>query len=62
MLDGYNQSKSETDNIRERQKQQNIPVGSYNETWTELEAADFNQLKYKSFTDVKIDSLVKTPL
>lgn len=55
MLDGRNLYPDQTDEIRDRQRQSGEDISVYKETWQELDASDFKQIKYSKFEDVCTD-------
>lgn len=55
MLDGRNLYQRDTDRIRNNQIQSGEGVSVYKETWQELDAPDFEQIKYSAFKDICTD-------
>lgn len=55
MLDGYNLSNHDTENIRQKQIQNQEKVKIYRETWVEFDQHSFDEIKYTNFDEVKID-------
>jgi len=55
MLDGRNISQEEVARIRSKQTQNGEEMSIYKETWLELNASNFKEIKYKTFKEICID-------
>ena len=54
MLDGRNLPQSEVERIQKEQVRRG-EIGTFKESWEELEAADFDQIKYTTFDQIVLD-------
>ena len=55
MLDGRNMNQDETDRIRRKLKEEGEDLSVFKETWGELEAREFEHIKYSSFEEIVSD-------
>ncbi len=55
MLDGRNLTQKEMELLRQKQIQNGTAISIYKENWLDLEAREFDQIKYTTFKEIELD-------